>query len=136
MNKPRPIINALTAPYWQAASRGELALQRCRSCRHWIHFPEPRCPQCGSQSLHYEKVSGKGVIESFSEIHRSFVEGFNSEPYTIAWVSLPEQQSLRVMTNIINCNVRDIAIDQAVELCFQQRGEFGQLPQFTLSLNS
>jgi uncharacterized OB-fold protein len=131
--KPQPVINALTEPYWLAVSRGELTLQRCESCRHWIHFPEPRCPQCGSKSLAFEQVSGSGEVESFSVIHRSFVEGYADEPYVIAWISLPEQENLRVMSNIINCSTEDVEIGQAVELCFEQRGDFGQIPQFALS---
>lgn len=133
-DKPQPIINALTDPYWQAVARGELMLQRCQACQHWIHFPEPRCPQCGSKSLGFEKVSGNGEIESFSVIHRSFVEGYGKEPYVIAWVALPEQQGLRVMTNIVNSDIEIIEIGQAVNLCFEQRGDFGQIPQFSLSI--
>ena len=133
MNKPLPIINELTKPYWQAAANGLLALQRCSSCRRWIHFPEPRCPHCASKTLSFEPVSGNGVIESFSVIHRSFVEGFQSEPYVIAWIALPEQNGLRVMANIINSPIEKIIIDAKVTLCFEQRGEFGKLPQFTLS---
>lgn len=135
MNKPDPLINALTQPYWQAAARGELALQRCQNCRHWIHFPEPRCPGCTSQDLSFETVSGQGEIETFSVIHRSFVQGFDDSPYAIAWIALPEQMGLRVMSNIINCPLDAITIGHAVTLCFEKRGEFGQLPQFTLSTN-
>jgi uncharacterized OB-fold protein len=133
MDKPSPAVTALTEPYWKAVARGELALQRCPGCRLWIHFPELRCPSCGNQSLVFEPVSGKGVVETFSIIHRSFVAGFGPEPYAIAWVSLPEQAGLRVMCNIIDCKLDQLAIGAAVTLCFEARGEFGSIPQFTLS---
>ncbi|CAA0081014.1 Uncharacterised protein [Halioglobus japonicus] len=136
MSKPQPIITALAQPYWDAIAQGSLALQRCVTCRRWIHFPEPRCPGCGGHELGFEPVSGDGVVESFSIIHRSFVEGYGSEPYAIAWVALPEQAGLRTMSNIVDCNIEDIAIGAAVTLCFEQRGDFGDIPQFTLTSNN
>ena len=135
MDKPAPIINTLTEPYWRAADRGELVLQRCQTCRHWIHFPEPRCPQCGGKTLDFEPVSGTGEIESFSVIHRSFVAGFSQAAYVIAWIALPEQKGLRLMANIIHSAIDQLAIGQKVTLCFEQRGDFGRLPQFTVSTN-
>jgi uncharacterized OB-fold protein len=136
VDKPQPIVTALTQPYWDAIAQGTLALQRCRACRHWIHFPEPRCPRCGGHVLHFEPVNGVGVIESFSVVHRSFVEGFGAEPYVIAWIALPEQTGLRLMTNIVSCSIEEITIGSAVTLCFQQRGDFGDIPQFTLTSNN
>ena len=136
MDKPQPIVTALTQPYWDAIAQGTLALQRCSACRHWIHFPEPLCPNCAGHDLNFEPVAGIGVIESFSVIHRSFVAGFGPEPYVIAWVALPEQSGLRVMTNIVNCNIEDIAIESAVRICFEPRGDFGDIPQFTLATNT
>src|SRR5208282_2331809 len=92
---------ALTRPYWEAAARGELAIQRCRSCRRWIHFPEPACPDCGSADLAFEPVSGRGHVETFSIVHRSFVQAFAGRtPYAIAWIALDEQPGLRTFGNV------------------------------------
>ena len=81
-------------------------------------------------------MNGIGVVESFSVIHRSFVEGFGAEQYVIAWIALPEQAGLRLMTNIVSCSIEEITIGSAVTLCFEQRGEFGDIPQFTLAPNN
>ncbi|MCB1704062.1 MAG: OB-fold domain-containing protein [Halioglobus sp.] len=135
MDKPHPVVTPLTQPYWDAVAQGRLALQRCVSCRHWIHFPEPRCPRCGGHELQFEAVAGVGVVESFSVIHRSFVPGYGPGPYVIAWVALPEQPGLRVMTNIVDSDPQAVTIGAAVSLCFEQRGDFGEIPQFTLTSN-
>ncbi|MCW2946538.1 MAG: hypothetical protein JWR24_3255 [Actinoallomurus sp.] len=94
--RPLPLPSALTAPYWEACRRGELAIQRCRSCRRHVHFPEPACPHCGGD-LSYEVVSGRGVVHTFSVVHRSFLPGFVT-PYVIAWVDLDE--GVRTFGNI------------------------------------
>lgn len=85
--------------------------------------------------LQFEPVSGIGVVESFSIVYRSFVEGFGTEPYAIAWIALPEQAGLRLMSNIVSCNIEEITIGSDVTLCFEQRGDFGDIPQFTLTSN-
>jgi len=129
-------VTALTAPYWEAAARGVLALQRCRSCRRWIHFPEPRCPDCASDDLGFEPVSGRGQVETFSIIHRSFVADFAGRtPYAIAWISLVEQQGLRVFGNIAGCDPNDIRIGMEVEVYFEMR-DGRALPNFKIVTNT
>jgi uncharacterized OB-fold protein len=113
---------ALTQPYWDAAARGQLALQRCNACRRWIHFPEPTCPTCGSDDLTFEPVSGEGTVETFSVIHKSFVAEFAGRaPYVIAWIALPEQAGLRVFGNVTGCPPDDVTIGMAVEVWFETR---------------
>jgi len=125
-----PEPSALTRPYWDAATRGELVIQRCGECRHWIHFPELRCPHCASQSLGYERVSGRGIVETFTVVHRSFAPGFEAEtPYVVAWIALPEQAGLRTMANVTGCAVEEVAIGMPVEVYFEPRGEL-KLPNF------
>jgi uncharacterized OB-fold protein len=133
---PRPKLvpqpNALTRPYWEAAARGELVIQRCARCRRWIHFPELRCPACGSKELGYERVSGSGTVESFTVVHRSFAPGFETDgPYAVAWIALPEQAGLRTMANVTGCPADEVRAGMPVEVWFEPRGEL-KLPNFRL----
>jgi len=124
-------VTALFQPYLDAAARGELAIQRCRACRRWIHFPESSCPTCGSTELAFEPVSGQGTVETFSVIHKSFVPEFQGrEPYVIAWIGLPEQPGLRVFGNIVDAAPEDVSIGMAVEVFFETRDGHGALPNF------
>jgi uncharacterized OB-fold protein len=125
---PQP--NELTRPYWEAATRGELAIQRCSDCRHWIHFPEQRCPACGSAKLGYERVSGRGTVETFTVVYRSFAPGFEADgPYVVAWIALPEQPGLRTLGNVSGCAPEEVSIGLPVEVFFEPRGEL-KLPNF------
>lgn len=126
--KPAVQPTALTAPYWAAAAEGRLVIQRCGACRRWVHFPKPRCPHCGGADLAFEPVSGRGTIETFTVIHRSFVPGFEG-PYVAAWVALPEQDGLRTFANITGCPPDEVRIGMPVEVWFEPRGE-QQLPNF------
>jgi uncharacterized OB-fold protein len=112
----------ITQPYWDGAARGELVLQRCRSCRRFIHFPEPLCPNCGSTDFAYAPVSGQGTVETFSVIHRSFVAAFAERtPYVIAWIALPEQEGLRAFGNVTGCAAEAVTIGMAVEVYFEDQ---------------
>jgi uncharacterized OB-fold protein len=111
-----------TQTYWEGATRGELVLQRCNSCRRFIHFPEPLCPNCGATDFAYEPVSGQGRVETFSVIHRSFVAAFAERtPYVIAWIALPEQEGLRTFGNVTGCAPEAVTIGMPVEVYFEDR---------------
>ena len=115
-------MSDLSRHYWDGAARGELVIQRCRGCGLWIHFPEHQCPTCGSADLTFDPVSGQGKVETFSVIHRSFVQAFAERtPYVIAWIALPEQEGLRVFANIVGCDPADVRIGMPVEVCFEDR---------------
>ncbi|MGE5291484.1 MAG: Zn-ribbon domain-containing OB-fold protein [Micromonosporaceae bacterium] len=128
---PQPVPNALTAPYWEACRRGELAIQRCASCARFVHFPEPRCPYCAGTRLDYAPVSGDAVVHTFSVIHRAFTAWFAAQtPYVIAWVELAEQRGLRAFGNVVGCRPEDVSIGMPVRACFTELAGFGPVPQF------
>lgn len=109
--RPLPQPTALTAPYWEACRRGELVIQHCPECGHFVHFPKAHCPFCGTGDLPYERVSGRGTVHTFSVIHRAFLPGF-STPYTIAWIDLEE--GARVFGSVVG----DVEIGMPVEVTF------------------
>ena len=41
---PRPENPELTKPFWEAAKRHELVMQRCTKCANWIFYPREHCP--------------------------------------------------------------------------------------------
>ncbi len=47
MDKPRPIADALTQPYWDAAADGRLLVQRCEACERYQWYPRAHCVACG-----------------------------------------------------------------------------------------
>ncbi len=131
--RPLPSPTPLAAPYWEACQRGVLAIQRCGACGRFVHFPEPACPACLRTDLAFEPVSGRGVVHTFSVVHRSFAPGYDqATPYVIAWVELVEQPGLRAFGNVLSdsSGSQIVHIGQAVEVCFEDRPGFGPIPQF------
>jgi uncharacterized OB-fold protein len=128
---PLPVPGPLTAPYWEACRRGELAIQRCARCGRFVHFPQPRCPYCDGTRLGYTPVSGDATVHTFSVIHRAFSPWFAARtPYVIAWAELAEQPGLRAFGNVVGCRPQDVNIGMPVRTCFAELPGFGPVPQF------
>jgi uncharacterized protein len=131
IGKPIPTPSEVAAPYWEAARAGRLEIQRCRACRRWVHFPDVRCPSCGATDLGFEPVSGRGVVATFTAVHRTFVPGFTDDaPYAVGWVDLDEQASLRVFADLVDVAPDDVRIGTPVEVTFTEREDWGLIPSF------
>jgi uncharacterized OB-fold protein len=104
--------------FWTSGEDGRLRFLRCQSCGYYLHPPLPRCPQCGGRELEPEPVSGTGEVHSFTINHQSWDGG--TEPYTIALVTIPEQDGLRLTTNIVGCAPDDVYIGMPVQVVFEQ----------------
>jgi uncharacterized OB-fold protein len=104
---PAPASNPESDPFYVAAKAGKFMIRTCKSCGkpHW--YPRTLCPFCFGET-EWTEASGKGTIYSFSPMHRA--------GYTIAYVTLAEGPTM--MTNLVECDMDQLAIGQAVTLAF------------------
>jgi uncharacterized OB-fold protein len=107
--------------FWTSGAHGVLRLLRCQRCGYYLHPPIPRCPRCGSRELAPEAVSGRGEVYSYTVNHQSWDGG--TEPYVIVLVALPEQEGLRLTSNLYGCPPDDVRIGMPVQVVFEQQGE-------------
>jgi uncharacterized OB-fold protein len=118
--KPFRILPAVTPEnehFWHGGEAGELRFLRCQDCGYWIHPPGPVCPSCLGRDLAVEAVSGRAVVHTFTVNWQPWMPGFDP-PYVIAIVDLPEQDGLRLTTNVVDCAPDDVRIGMAVEVGF------------------
>ena len=115
----RPALDESNEFFWTSGADGSLRFQRCGACGYFLHPPGPRCPECGGTDLAPQAVSGRGEIFTFTVNHQPW-DG-STEPYVIAIVALLEQDGLRLTTNIVDCDVDDVAIGLPVEVSFEER---------------
>lgn len=101
LNVPGPTTIALTEPFWAAAADGRLLVQRCAKCGAANLYPRALCPHCWSDRLDWEEASGKGVLKSFSVVHKPGHPGWVPvAPYVIGLVALAEGPT---MLSLILC---------------------------------
>jgi len=126
---PQP--DDVSRPFWEAARRHELQIQRCGSCSAYQHPPAPSCRYCHSTDLQWAQLSGRGSVYSFIIDHRLMVPGFD-KPYVVAQIRPDETDDdlVRITTNIKQCDVHDVYIGMAVEVFFEDVTEDVTLPQF------
>lgn len=128
--KPVPVADGVTAFYWEGAAAGELRVLRCAPRAHLSHPPEVSCPECGSTDLEPVTISGRGSVYSFAIVRQAFDPAFLPElPYVVALVELDEQPGLRVLSNIVECDIDAVEIGMPVEVTFDVR-DGTVVPQF------
>lgn len=124
-----PAPDAVTEPFWKAAARGVLSMQRCGTCKKLVFYPRPICPNCGSQRLEWETLSGVGTVYSFSVVYRPAHPGMAQEvPYVVALVEI--EDGVRLMTNLVECDPDKIEVGMEVEAVFEKLSDEISLPLF------
>jgi uncharacterized OB-fold protein len=103
--------------FWTSGEDGRLRFQRCRDCRQYVHPPAPRCPYCLSSDTGPEAVSGRGTVESFTVNFQQWIPG--ADPYIVAWVSIVEQDDVRLTTNLVDLEPEQVEIGMPVEVRFE-----------------
>jgi len=98
-----------SAPQWRSTN-GKLLIQKCEECGDAFYYPRAACPFCLSSNVRWMECSGNGRIYSYSVTRRG-------DPYAIAFVTLEEGP--KMMTNIVDCPVDEIAVDQPVCVVFR-----------------
>lgn len=123
-----PAVDWETRAYWEGCARGELVLQRCRSCGAVQHRPRALCASCLSGDIEHFVSSGRGEVHTFTVIHQNQLPAFaGAVPYVLAYVHLPEGP--RLLANIVGCAPDAVEIGMAVEAEFVPTGEFA-VPRF------
>jgi hypothetical protein len=119
-----PRLDDYNRPFWTGGEHGELRMLRCRPCGTWVHPPGPRCPDatCRSKDLAAEALSGRAVVHTYTVNHQPWIPGFDP-PYVIAIVELPEQEGLRLTTDLVDVDPADVEIGMAVEVLFEHHDD-------------
>lgn len=123
-----PPINPDSKPFWDATAEDRLLLPRCDRCSTVIWYPREFCPACGSLDVSWFEASGRGSVYSFSIVRKGENMYTAAAPYVLAYVELEEGP--RIMTNIVDCEVEEVAIGQAVSVVFHDTGQGQKLPRF------
>ncbi len=127
---PAPIVNPDSQVYWDGARRGRLMIRKCGACGRMHFLPRHLCPACWSTDLEWIESCGRGTVHSFTIIRRAPLPAFTERvPYVVALVDLEEGP--RMMANILGADALQTCIGDAVEVCFEERGDGAKIPQFS-----
>jgi uncharacterized OB-fold protein len=126
---PRPSVDGLDTPYWEAARRHELLVQRCNACGTWQWGPEWICHTCHSFDVGWAPVEGRGRIYSWERVWHPVHPALKDAcPYLVVLVELPEAGNVRMVGNLLGDPLLSVAIGAEVEAVFEDHPE----DEFTL----
>lgn len=127
---PIPAVDPDTAPYWEAAWRGVLLIQRCDPCGRYQFYPRARCRRCFG-TVRWIESAGRGRVYAFTVVHRAPHPAFAGRvPYVVALVDLDE--GVRLMTTLPDVGPDGVTIGQPVAVAFEQLTEAVTLPVFRI----
>jgi uncharacterized OB-fold protein len=115
--KPLPHIDEEQRPWWEAAKRHELYIQKCRDCGDLRFHPRALCTACLSPRTEWVRAKGTGKIYTFTVTYQNQAAGFREWlPYVMSWVELDE--GVKMLTNIVDCPPEQVKIGMPVEAVF------------------
>lgn len=127
--KPVPIPDEASRPFFEGAREHKLMIQQCTTCGAVLWPVKLRCSNCLEPTVTWVQASGKGTLYSFTLVHQVFHPGFASEiPYNVAEVDLEE--GLRILTNIVGCANDDLQIGMPLVVTFDDITGEVTLPKF------
>ncbi|MBP7659804.1 MAG: OB-fold domain-containing protein [Burkholderiaceae bacterium] len=114
-----------TVPFWKAAAQGRFVLPTCTGCgkAHW--YPRNFCPFCFSDAIEWRESAGTATIYSFTSMPRA------TPVIVVAYVRLDEGPLM--LTNLVDCDPAEPAIDRRVKVKFVASESGRMLPMFTLA---
>ncbi|MBI4234531.1 MAG: OB-fold domain-containing protein, partial [Chloroflexi bacterium] len=92
-------------------------------------YPRGFCSHCWGTDIQRLKSSGKGTVWTFTVTHQNRSPGYVEEvPYVLALVEMEE--GVRMFTNIVECDPRQVKVGMPVEVVFKKATEEVTIPYF------
>ena len=131
LERPAPVSNKLTKPFWDACNERRLVLQNCDACQRLHYPPTEKCGKCGSSNMVWKEVQGKGHIDVFFVIRDSRVKGFRSaQPVNFALVTLDEDPGVNFLSNLPGTQPGEVTPGAPVDLIFEQTSNGQLIPEW------
>lgn len=127
LQRPLPEMDSDAGPFWKAAAQERLIIQRCTRCGGYQHYARPFCIKCRDTNVEMVEASGRGVLHSFTVVHRGPYEDLPA-PYVVGLIKLDEGPML--LSNVVQCDPASLKCDMAVEVTYQPLRDGVVLPVF------
>lgn len=117
--RPRPVPDRDSAPWWAAVRRHELLLQRCDGCGTLRFPPRAVCGRCRSRASSWQKALGTGRVASWVVNHQVFLPAFADEvPYAVLHVRLDDADDVFMYGDLVGGDPADIGPGMPVAAVF------------------
>lgn len=116
--KPLPEPTDVSRPFWEAARRHQLLIQRSKQTGKYVFYPRAVSPFAPGDVLEWVEVSGRASVYSYTVARRATAPQWaGDEPYVIAIVELEEGPHMTA--NILGCPLGDVRIGMPLQVSFE-----------------
>jgi uncharacterized OB-fold protein len=131
-NKPLPLPDPETQPFWDAAKAHELKAQKCSNCGRFRFPPQGFCPNCYSWESSWAKIAETGSIASYVVVHQATNPVFaDVVPYAIAKVAMDGTDGHVVLNgNVTGIPWEDVKVGMKVHAYYDDVTPEVTLPKF------
>jgi len=121
LNRPTPIADVESAPFWDACKRGKLLIQRCGD--RYQFPPTSYCTHDRSIRPEWVESTGRGTVFSWIVVHVPIPREIYGDqvPYVTALITLDEGP--RICANLIEIETGRIQAGMPVAVFFQPIGD-------------
>jgi uncharacterized OB-fold protein len=124
-----PTLDERSRPFFEAAERGVLALQRCEACGGFLHPVRGRCTFCGDTRIAWVDASGRGRIWSHGLLRRSYLPEHEGKlPLALVLVELDEH--VRFASRLATGEGGKLRIGDRVAVVFERLADGTPVPVF------
>jgi len=125
MSSAEPVLPELTdvnRGFWEAAARGELALQRCDDCGELRYPVAAVCPRCLSARSTWSPLSGRASLFSWIVFHNAYHAAWRDRlPYSVGLVELEEGP--RLFGTLVATEGTPLALGMPLQVVFEASGD-------------
>ena len=107
--RPVPVLDRDSAPFWDGVAAGELRLQRCGGCGAYRWPARAICNRCHSFDADWVAVSGRGTVIGWVRTHQLFMRAFQDDvPYVTIQVQLDEQDDIQMIGRLADPSLEPV----------------------------
>jgi uncharacterized protein len=129
-DKPLPVLDPESTPFWEATREHKLKIVRCVDCGQVRFPPTSFCPHCNSAAIEWIEASGRATVFSWIVVRHPVPKDVYAMdvPYVVALVTLEE--GVRMPTNIVGCMPEEVTAYMPLKVQFRDVTPEITLPVF------
>lgn len=118
--RSRPRLDRENRAFWTGGAEGKLNITRCDDCGQFTHPPPEICRHCQSENVGPHAVAGTGAVDTYTINYQAWAKDMEV-PFVIARVRLDDVPGVYLTTNIVNCPVDAVDMDDRVRVTFEEQ---------------
>lgn len=128
---PLPDPDPWETRFWDFCRNRSLRFQCCAACGLVRHPPMPVCAACHSLQDDWVEPGGEAELFTYTVIHKANHPALaRSVPYNAAVAVFASLQSVRLVTNIVDCRHEELRIGMKLALVWEEPKPRRVLPRF------